>query len=116
MSGENVELCQRRNIDAYLAVSRAKHGSARNEQTPPQEKRVWRAMREKLSSQQGRQIYSRLTRIIHQLSAAGGDAPHPAALSQLGVLDVLLSTPPRPSDRNHHCARHLATLATKPGE
>jgi hypothetical protein len=57
-----------------------------------------------------------LARIIHQLSAAGSDAPHPAALSHLGVLDVLSSTPPRPSDRNHHCARHLATLAAKPGE
>ena len=59
MSEENVEFCQRRDIDAYLAVSRAKHGSSRNGQPPPQEKQAWRTMREKLSSQQGRQIYSR---------------------------------------------------------
>ncbi len=57
-----------------------------------------------------------LARKPHQLSTAAGDAPHSAVLSRLGVLDVLSSTPPRPSGRNPHCARHLATLATKPGE
>ena len=39
----------------------------------------------------------RLTRISHQLSAAAGDAPHPAACSRFGVLDVLSSTTPRPA-------------------
>jgi len=57
-----------------------------------------------------------LTRISHQLPAAVGDAPHPAAFSRLGVLDVLSSTPPRPSGRNQRWARHLAALATIPGE
>ena len=54
-----MEFCQRRDIDAYLAVSRAKHGSSRDGQPPPQETQVWRARRETLSSLQGRQIYSR---------------------------------------------------------
>ena len=52
----------------------------------------------------------------HQFSAAGGDAPHPAGFSYFGVLDVLSSTTPRPSDRKPHWARHLADLATKAGE
>ena len=57
-----------------------------------------------------------LARTSHQVSAATADAPHPAALSHLGVLNVLSSTPPRPSDRKLHCARYLDALATKPGE
>ena len=52
----------------------------------------------------------------HQLSAAAGDAPHPAEFSRLGVLDVLSSTTPRPSGRKRRWARHLADLATKTGE
>jgi len=36
--------------------------------------------------------------------------------SHFGVLDVLSSTTPRPSDRKPHWARHLADLATKAGE
>ncbi len=58
----------------------------------------------------------RLTRISHQLSAAASDTPRPAEFSRLGVLDVLSSTTPRPSDRKHRWARHLAALATKAGE
>jgi len=52
--------------------------------------------------------------ISHQLAAAAGVAPHPAVLSPLGVLDVLSSTTPRPSEP--HWVRHLAALATKAGE
>jgi hypothetical protein len=55
-------------------------------------------------------------RISHQLSAAAGDAPHPAVFSRLGVLDVRLSTPPRLSGRKPRWARHLAVLAAKSGE
>ncbi len=55
-------------------------------------------------------------RTSHQLSAAAGDAQHPAPFSRLGVLNVLSSTPPRPSDRKPHRAQHLANLATKSGE
>jgi hypothetical protein len=57
-----------------------------------------------------------LARTSHPLSAADGDAQHTAVLSHLRVLDVLSSTPPRPSNRNPHRAQHLAALATKPGE
>ncbi|MCD4749022.1 MAG: hypothetical protein K8R59_06585 [Thermoanaerobaculales bacterium] len=55
-------------------------------------------------------------RDIHRHSAADGDAPHPAVLSRLGVLDVLSSTLPRPSDQNPHCAQRLSALATNPGK
>ncbi len=55
-------------------------------------------------------------RTSHQVSAAAADAQYPAALSHLGVLNVLSSTPPRPSDRRLHRAQHLDNLATKPGE
>ena len=55
-------------------------------------------------------------RISHQLSAAASDAPHPAVFSRLGVLDVPQVRAPRPSGRKPHWARHLAALATKPGE
>jgi lipoate-protein ligase A len=57
-----------------------------------------------------------LARISHQLPAAAGDAPYPAGFSHFGVLDVLSSTTPRPSDRKSHRARHLADLAAKAGE
>jgi len=57
-----------------------------------------------------------LARISHQVSAAAGDALHLAVFSRLVVLDVLSSTPLRPSGRKPHWAQHLAALATKPGE
>jgi len=55
-------------------------------------------------------------RISHQLSAPASDAPHPAGFSHVGVLDILSSTIPRPSDRKLHWTRRLAGLATKAGE
>jgi len=57
-----------------------------------------------------------LARISHQVPTAAGDAPHSAVFSRLGVLNGLLSTPPRPSGRKPHWARHLTGLATNPGE
>ncbi|MEN8162549.1 MAG: glycosyltransferase [Acidobacteriota bacterium] len=57
-----------------------------------------------------------LTRTSHQCSTAAADPQHPAALSHLGVLNGLSSTPPRPSDRKLHWAQHLGALATKTGE
>ena len=57
-----------------------------------------------------------LNRTAHRPPAAGADAPHPATFSPLGVLDVPHSTPPRPSGRKPHWARHLGALATKTGE
>jgi len=55
-------------------------------------------------------------RISHHVATAAHDMPQSAAFSRLGVLDVLSSTTPRPSGRKHRWARHLAALATKPGE
>ena len=53
-----------------------------------------------------------LARIIHEISAADDDSPYPAVFARLGALDVLSSTPARPSGRKPHRARHLAALAT----
>jgi len=57
-----------------------------------------------------------LARTSHQLSTTAGDAPHPTGFSQLRMLDVLSSTPPRSSNRKPSCSQHLASLATIPGE
>jgi hypothetical protein len=55
-------------------------------------------------------------RLSRQLSTTAGDVQHPAAFSQIEVLDVLSSTPPRPSDRKWRWNQHLTGLVTKPGE
>jgi len=55
-------------------------------------------------------------RISQQLSAPADDAQHPAVLSHLGVLNVLLGTLPRPSDRKSSWVQHLVRLATKSSE
>ncbi len=80
-----------------------------------------------------------LVRISHQLPAAADDAPRPAVLSRIGMLDgptpvpseltpsayppfgrsarsLQQSTTPRPSGRKPHWTRHLAALATKAGK
>jgi transposase len=74
MSEENVEFCQHRDIDAYLAVSRGTHGSSGNGEAPPQEKKVWRAMRDKLSTDEGRQIYSRRKTIVEPVFGQAKEA------------------------------------------
>ncbi len=61
-------------------------------------------------------VHRSLARSIHQDSAAAHDALHSAAFSAFEVLDVPSSTPPRLSGRKRHCAQHLETLATNPGE
>jgi len=57
-----------------------------------------------------------LARISHQLPTAAGDEQCPTGFSHLRVLDVLSSTPPRPSNRKPSWSQHLTDLATKPGE
>jgi len=57
-----------------------------------------------------------LTRISHHVATTARDMPQSAAFSPIGVLDVLSSTPPRPSGRERHISRHLADLATRRGE
>jgi len=57
-----------------------------------------------------------LARISHQLPTAAGDERCPTGFSHLRVLDVLSSTPPRPSNRKPSWSQHLTDLATKPGE
>ncbi len=55
-----------------------------------------------------------LARVTHEVSTAADDASRPAVFARLGMLDVLSSTPPRPSGRKPHCALHLVVLATLP--
>ena len=54
--------------------------------------------------------------ISHHVATVARDMPQSAAFSRFGVLDVLLSTTPRPSGRKRHISRHLAGLATRRGE
>jgi len=52
-------------IDAYLAVDRDSHGGGGEKQEPcRQESRLWSAMRDKLATKKGRQIYSRRKVIV----------------------------------------------------
>jgi hypothetical protein len=55
-----------------------------------------------------------LARMIHEVSTADDDAPHPAVCARLGVLHVLMSTRPRPSGRKPHWPRHLAQVEASP--
>jgi len=57
-----------------------------------------------------------LARTSHHLATAALDMPRSATFSRIGLLDVLRSTPPRPSGRKHPISRHLAGLATRRGE
>jgi len=59
---------------------------------------------------------SALARSSHHLATAARDMPRSVAFSRIGLLDVLSSTPPRPSGRKHHISQHLARLATRRGE
>ena len=54
--------------------------------------------------------------ISYHVATAARDTPQSAAFSRLGVLDVLASTTPRPSDRKHRISRRLAGLATRRGK
>jgi len=58
----------------------------------------------------------RIARISHQLSAAAGDLLQSAVFALIRLLDVLLSTTPRPSGRKPHISQQLSDLAPKPGE
>ena len=58
MSGGNVDFCESHGIDACLAVGRDLHGRG-GQQEPVRLEEEWRAMREKLSTEPGRQICSR---------------------------------------------------------
>ena len=60
--------------------------------------------------------YESVTCIPHHLATATGDMQRAAAFAPIGLLDVLSSTTPPSSGREHHIARHLTGLATRRGE
>lgn len=64
MSEDNVTHCEKSGIDAYIAVARKKRGQTEHDEVPRKEKAAWRAMREKLDTSQGRQVYSRRKIIV----------------------------------------------------
>jgi hypothetical protein len=59
MSEGNVGFCESHGIDAYLAVGHDQHGRGGQQEPVRREEEVWRAMREKLRTEPGRQICSR---------------------------------------------------------
>jgi transposase len=64
MSEDNAEFCEANGVDAYLAVGRSKHGQTVQGEEPQQESETWRAMREKVSSEEGQEVYSRRKVIV----------------------------------------------------
>ena len=64
MSEDNVEYCENLGIDAHIAVERDKHGKTKNGNEEKKESEVWQAMRKKLTSEEGRKIYSRRKVIV----------------------------------------------------
>jgi len=68
MSEDNVVYCQDQGIDAYIAVGRKKHGSDACGQEDDgqvyQDNDVWRAMRDKLKTDNGREIYRHRKHIV----------------------------------------------------
>lgn len=68
MSEDNVVYCQNRGIDAFIAVGRKKHGSdvsgqEDNDQIFP-DNEVWQAMRDKLKTDEGREVYRHRKHIV----------------------------------------------------
>jgi len=57
-----------------------------------------------------------LARISHHLATANRDLLRSAEFPPIGLLDILLSMPPRPSGRECHNSQHLSALATRRGE
>ena len=57
-----------------------------------------------------------LARVSHQLSPTAGDAQYLEVFSQIGVLDVVSSTPPYPSDRERCWNQHLTGFVAKLGK
>jgi transposase len=74
MSEDNVDFCASHGIDAYLAVGRDKHDRGGHKEPHRQEGGVWRAMREKLSTEPGRQIYSRRKAIVEPVFGQAKEA------------------------------------------
>ena len=66
MSSDNVATCEDKGIDAYIAVGRDKHGrnSAAEHESIEGESEAWAEMRSKLSTEEGRRLYSRRKVIV----------------------------------------------------
>ena len=88
MSEGNVDFCESHGIDAYLAVGRDQHGRGGQQEPVRQEEKVWRAMREKLSTEPGRQIYSRRKAIVEPVFGQAKEARRFRRFSLRGLRKV----------------------------
>jgi len=88
MSEDNVGFCASHGIDAYLAVGRDTHGRGGQKEPHRQEGGVWRAMREKLSSEPGRRIYSRREAIVEPVFGQAKEARRFRRFSLRGLRKV----------------------------
>ena len=64
MSEENVEYCEANGIDAYIAVGRKRHDKTDEDDVCQHDSEVWRAMHEKLTTEDGQAIYARRKVIV----------------------------------------------------
>jgi len=83
-----VSFCESHGIDAYLAVGRDTHGTGGQKGPVRREDEVWRAMREKLSSEPGRQIYSRRKAIVEPVFGQAKEARRFRRFSLRGLRKV----------------------------
>jgi len=59
MSEEGVAHCKESQVDAYVAVSKQRHGGDGDGPVPRDESRAWAEMRAKLATEEGKRLYSR---------------------------------------------------------
>ena len=89
MSEDNVQFCEQHGIDAYLAVARDSHGRGSDQKGPSQqEKAVWHAMRDKLATEKGRQVYSRRKAIVEPVFGQTKEARRFRRFSLRGLTKV----------------------------
>jgi hypothetical protein len=65
-SEENVGACEQKSVDGYIAVGRQKHGTP--ETTPAAESESKAKMRQKLTTPEGRKIYSRRKAVVEPVN------------------------------------------------
>jgi IS5 family transposase len=76
MSADNVDFCDKLEVDAYISVSREKHGQRKDgrDELIADEKPAWTMMRAKLQTPEGKHIYSRRKAIVEPVFGQIKDA------------------------------------------
>jgi len=90
MSSDNVAHCEDEGIDAYIAVGRDKHGrdSAAEQDSIEGESEAWADMRSKLTTEEGKRLYSRRKVIVEPVFGQVKEARGFRHFSLRGLLKV----------------------------